>query len=105
MKILAIISGEYGNRHVENLRANGPDVWEIQTWKTPPVFPPFIDDPEDFLPDEMPASDVLLSFAEHKGVAELLPDIAKKTGATAMFLSRHRDVGLVNGGRIRISPG
>ena len=84
MKILAIISGEYGNRHVENLKANGPDTWEIQTWQTPPVFPPFIDDPEDFLPDEMPASDLLLSFAEHKGAAELLPDISKRTGASAV---------------------
>jgi len=87
MKILAIISGEYGNRHVENLKANGPDTWEIQTWQTPPVFPPFIDDPEEFLPDEMPASDLLLSFAEHKGAAELLPDIAKRTGASAVLVA------------------
>ncbi len=87
MKILAIISGEYGNRHVENIKANGPDTWEIQTWQTPPVFPPFIDDPEDFLPDEMPASDLLLSFAEHKGAAELLPDIAKRTGASAVLVA------------------
>ena len=87
MKILAIISGEYGNRHVENIKANGPDTWEIQTWQTPPVFPPFIDDPEDFLPDKMPPADLLLSFAEHKGAAELLPDIAQKTGASAVLVA------------------
>ncbi len=35
----------------------------------------------------MPASDLLLSFAEHKGAAELLPDIAKRTGASAVLVA------------------
>ena len=87
MKILAIVSGEYGNRHVNNIQENGPDSWKIDTWQTPPMFPPFIDDPEDFLPDEMSDADLVLSFAEHKGAAELLPDIAKKTGAKAVLVA------------------
>ena len=86
MNILAIVTGEYGIRHVENIKANGPETWQVHTWKTPPVFPPFIDDPEDFLPDEMPSSDLILSFAEHKGAAELLPEIAKKTGAKSVLV-------------------
>lgn len=87
MKILAIISGEYGNRHVNNIRENGPDSWEINTWQTPPVFPPFIDDPEDFLPDKFSPADLILSFAEHKGAAELLPEIARMTGAKAVLVA------------------
>jgi len=87
MKILAVVSGEYGNRHVKNVLENGPKKWEINTWQTPPIFPPFIDDPDDFLPDEMPGADLILSFAEHKGAAELLPDIARKTGAKAVLVA------------------
>jgi hypothetical protein len=87
MKILAIISGEYGKRHVRNIKEHGPDNWEINTWQTPPVFPPFIDDPDDFLPDEMAPADLILSFAEHKGAAELLPEIASKTGAKAVLVA------------------
>jgi len=87
MKILAIISGEYGKRHVRNIKEHGPDNWEINTWQTPPVFPPFIDDPDDFLPDEMAPADLILSFAELKGAAELLPDIASKTGAKAVLVA------------------
>ena len=87
MKILAIISGAYGNRHVNNIRENGPDSWEINTWQTPPVFPPFIDDPEDFLPDKFSPADLILSFAEHKGAAELLPEIARMTGAKAVLVA------------------
>ena len=86
MKILAIISGEYGVRHVHNISERGPDSWQITTWKTPPVFPPFIDDPEDFLPDEFAPADLILSFAEHKGAAELLPEIARRTGAKAVLV-------------------
>ncbi len=87
MKILAIISGEYGKRHVRNIKEHGPGNWEINTWQTPPVFPPFIDDPDDFLPDEMAPADLILSFAEHKGAAELLPEIASKTGAKAVLVA------------------
>ena len=87
MKILAIISGEYGKRHVRNIKEHGPDNWEINAWQTPPVFPPFIDDPDEFLPDEMSPADLILSFAEHKGAAELLPEIASKTGAKAVLVA------------------
>jgi hypothetical protein len=87
MKILAIVSGEYGSRHVRNITATGPSSWQINTWQAPPAFPPFIDDPSEFLPDELPAADLILSFGEHKGVAELLPEIAARTGAKAILVA------------------
>lgn len=87
MKILALISGEYGSRHLRNIAAHGPQGWEVATWTAPAVFPPFIDDPEDFLPDSFPPADLILSFAEHKGVAELLPSIARMTGAQAVLVA------------------
>lgn len=85
MKILAIISGDYGKRHVENIRKYGPEHWTIETWQAPAFFPPVIDYPEDYLPDSFPRTDLILSFAEHKGVAELLPDIAGMSGAKAVI--------------------
>jgi hypothetical protein len=50
MKILAIISGEYGVRHVNNLREHSPQGWTIETWRAPAVFPLIMDYPEDYLP-------------------------------------------------------
>lgn len=85
MRILAIISGEYGARHVVNIREHGPSEWQIEEWKAPSVFPLVIDYPEDYLPEQLPACDLILSFAEHKGVAELLPEIAGMTGAKAVI--------------------
>ena len=97
MKILAVVSGEYGKRHVQNIQEFGPKDWEIETWQTPPVFPPFIDDPEDFLPNQLPPSDLILSFAEHKGAAELLPDIARMTNAQAVLVAVDDELWLPRG--------
>jgi hypothetical protein len=85
MRILAIISGDYGQRHVNNIRAHGPSEWSIETWRAPAVLPPIVDYPEDYLPDYLSPADLILSFAEIKGVAELLPDIARMTGARAVI--------------------
>jgi hypothetical protein len=85
MRILAIISGEYGARHVANLRENGPAHWEIETWMAPSHFPLVIDYPEDYLPETLPPANLILSFGEAPGIAELLPDIARMTGAKAVI--------------------
>jgi len=85
MRILALISGEYGTRHVENIQARGPQEWTIESWDTPKVLPLVIDYPEDYLPETLPPADLILSFAELKGVAELLPEIAGMTGARAVI--------------------
>ena len=84
MKILAIVTGEYGRRHVKNIRAYGPDTWQVEVWEAPTAFPLVIDYPEDYLPESLPEADLILSFAEYKGVAELLPDAAKLCGAKAI---------------------
>jgi hypothetical protein len=85
MRILAIITGEYGARHAANIRQHAPPDWSLETWRAPTAFPLVIDDPQDFLPPTLPSADLLLSFAEHKGVAELLPDVARLTGAQAVI--------------------
>jgi hypothetical protein len=85
MRILAITSGAYGQRHVDNIRAHGPADWQLETWQAPAVLPPMIDYPEDHLPEAFAPADLILSFAELRGVAELLPDIARMTGARAVI--------------------
>ena len=97
MRILAIISGEYGLRHVANLRAHAPSDWSIETWKAPAAFPLIIDYPEDFLPASFAPCDLILSFAENKAVAELLPDIAKMTGARGVVAAVDSETWLPRG--------
>jgi hypothetical protein len=97
MRILAIVNGEYGRRHVENLRAHGPDTWQLESWRAPAVFPPVVDYPEDFLPAQLPPADLLLALGQHRGVAELLPEIARRTGARAVIAPVDREAWLPRG--------
>jgi hypothetical protein len=79
------VTGDYGWRHVEHMRQHGPEGWQIDTWVTPAVLPPVLDYPEDYLPESLPACDLILSLAEVKGVAEMIPDLARMTGARAVI--------------------
>jgi len=97
MKILAVISGEYGERHVSNIRVHAPQSWSIDVWQAPAVLPPVIDYPEDYLPENLSPADLILSFGEHKGVAELLPDIAQMTGARAVLAAVDNEAWLPRG--------
>ncbi|MGQ9467960.1 MAG: DUF166 domain-containing protein [Anaerolineae bacterium] len=97
MRILAIITGEYGQRHVDNLRAHRPHHWQIEVWKAPSVYPPILDDPEDYLPESLPPADLVLAFGEHIGVAELVPEVVKMTGARAVIAPVDREEWLPRG--------
>jgi thymidylate synthase len=85
MRILAIINGDYGARHVANIQKHKPNSWQLSTWEAPTTFPIVIDYPEDYLPEEIPSADLILSFAEHRGVAELLPEIVEMSHAKALI--------------------
>ena len=97
MRILAIITGQYGQRHVDNIRQHCPDTWDIAVWQAPTALPLVIDYPEDFLPETLPSIDLILSFAEIKGVAELLPEAAEMTGAKAVVVAVDNEVWLPKG--------
>ena len=97
MRILAIISAEYGKRHVENLRLNGPKDWQFEVWQAPAILPPVIDYPEDYLPKTFAPADLLLSFAEHRGVAELVPDIAAMAGVKGVIAAVDSEAWLPRG--------
>ena len=56
-----------------------------------------IDYPEEYLPDSFAPADLILSFAELKGVAELLPDIAKMAGAQAVIAAIDNEAWLPRG--------
>ena len=97
MRILAIITGKYGQRHVDNIRLHGPSDWQIETWQAPSVLPPMIDYPEEFVPDSLAQADLVLAFAEHRGVVELVPEVVRVTGAQAVIAPVDREEWLPRG--------
>lgn len=85
MRILVLKTGDYGQRHIDNMKQNAPSDWTIENWQTPRILPPVLDYPEDYLPDSMPSADLVLSLAEVRGVAEMIPEIAQMSGAKAVI--------------------
>jgi hypothetical protein len=85
MRILVAIQGHYGQRIADNIRKYGPADWKVYSYTLPQDLPAVIDDADQFLPKELPAADLLISLGEHPGVAQMIPDMAKKSGAKAVI--------------------
>jgi hypothetical protein len=85
MRILVLKTGDYGQRHIDNLTQHAPEDWKIESWQTPRSLPIVLDYPEDYLPARLDPADLILSLAELSGVAEMIPDLAKMTGARAVI--------------------
>ena len=85
MKILAIFQKDWGKRIIENISQNAPSDWQIETYVMPPFLPSMIDEPEEFLPDNLPTVELLFSLGESPGVAQLIPDFVKLTKAKAVI--------------------
>jgi hypothetical protein len=85
MRILIAIQGYYGERMVENIRHHCPPNWEVNRVTLPTGLPAIIDDADEFLPRELPAADLLISLGEHLGVAQMIPDMVRRSGARAVI--------------------
>lgn len=68
MRILAVVQGNFGTRKVANIRSHGPADWTIEVFTPPGSLPQIIDDPEEFLPADLPQADLLLYLCESPSV-------------------------------------
>ena len=85
MRVLILIQGDYGERIVDNIKTHAPRDWEVNSYAFPKTLPVIIDDPNEFLPEELPPADLLISLGEHPGVAQLIPDMVERSRAKAVI--------------------
>jgi len=85
MKILVVIQGPYGERILDNLKPRSPSHWQIASVFLPKNLPPIIDEPEEFLPDGLSESDIVLFLSESSNASQLIPDIARAAGAKGVI--------------------
>lgn len=65
MKILIFIHHHYGRRIAENIQARSPSGWLIHGLTLSQTLPLIGDEPEEFLPNKLPASDLVLQLINH----------------------------------------
>ncbi len=85
MRLLILYQGDYGKRFWENIRANGPETWEVMGYHYSKKIPTFVEELADYLPQNLPTCDLLLSVQEHPVVAEMIPLFVQEIGARAVI--------------------
>lgn len=86
MRILVLEQGVYGQRIAGHIKNKMPS-WDVGTFTVPAITEPIVDEPEAWLPDDLPRADLILHLAESPQAAQLLPAVVKLTGATAVIAS------------------
>ncbi len=97
MRLLAITTGQWGERIAKNVKQHAPKNWSVAVFRAPTQYPIVIDDPRDFLPASLDAADLILALGEAPGVAELIPDVCRMTGARAVIAPIDRSEWLPKG--------
>lgn len=97
LRILAITQALWGERIAETVRRLSPPHWSVAIHALPRVIPAVVDDPDDFLPAQLPQADLLLALGETPGAASLIPDVARLCGASAVIAPIDRNESLPAG--------
>lgn len=84
-RILALVHGEFGKRKVKNIRERGPDHWVVEIFELPVDLPALIDDPQDYLPVDVPEADLVLALQENPNAAQLIVDYVRLSKAKALL--------------------
>jgi hypothetical protein len=97
LRVLLITQGQWGERIASNISTNAPSNWIVKSWAAPRVIPPVVDYPEDFLPETLPQSDLIVALGDVPGFAQLIPEIAQLSGAQAVIAPIDRNTSLPKG--------
>lgn len=103
MRLLAVVHDHYGNRIAENIAGRAPSSWYVDRLEAPRILPPIIDDPLEYLPDELPEAELILHLAETPQAAQLLPGIVKLTGARVVIAPVDNEAWLPAGLRTQLT--
>jgi len=85
LRLFVLYQGRYGERILENVQRFAPATWTVDGWSAPSALPPVVDDPPAFLPNHLPAADLVLSLGESPSAAQLLPSLVERTGARSVI--------------------
>lgn len=85
MKVLVLFQGDYGRRFLDNIGRHAPQEWEVQGYHYTKKIPTFVEELSDYLPQGLPACDLLLSVQEHPVLAEMIPLFIDEVGAKAVI--------------------
>jgi hypothetical protein len=96
-RVLIVTQGLWGQRIADNVGSFHPGNWVVNRWAAAPALPLIVDYPEDYIPPQLPAADLVLALGETAAVAQLIPDICRLAGARAVIAPIDRNESLPPG--------
>lgn len=86
MRILAIVQGGFGHRKVKNILKYAPSDWVVEVCQLSPSLPLVLDDPEGYLPADIPQSELVLALGESSSAMQLVPEVVRRSKARAVIV-------------------
>ena len=97
LRVLIVTQGQWGERIADNVGRFHPLSWVVECWSAPRRIPLVVDEPAEFLPPALPSVDLILALGETPGIAQLVPEIVKLTGAKSVIAPIDRNDSLPPG--------
>jgi len=87
MRIFILSSGDYGSKIVNGIATHGfaANIVGIHEFPSPEDLPEFIDDITEYMPKNIPESDLLIAVGMFKDINMVIPDVAKASGAKSII--------------------
>ncbi|MFA4835432.1 MAG: DUF166 family protein [Dehalococcoidia bacterium] len=85
MRILVFTQGPWGERILRNIKKRSPANWIVESAELPRSLPTIIDEPEEFIPRDLPKADLIIFLGESPQAPQLIPDLAVMTGAMGVI--------------------
>ncbi len=89
MNIFILTSGKYGSRIINHISKMGFASSIIGIHEVLEDLPEFIDDVSEYVPNNLPKADLILSLGLYGDINMIIPYIASKTGAKSIIVPIH----------------
>jgi NAD-dependent dihydropyrimidine dehydrogenase PreA subunit len=89
LRIYILSSGKYGSRIINNIAQMGFAPQIVGIHEVPENLPEFLDDVDEFIPENLPEADLILSVGLYGDINMIIPIIASKTGAKSIIAPIH----------------
>jgi ferredoxin len=89
LRVYILTSGKYGSRIVNNIAQMGLAPQIVGIHEVPDNLPEFLDEVDEFIPDNLPEADLIISVGLYGDINMIIPTISQKTGAKSIIVPIH----------------
>lgn len=89
LRMFILTSGKYGSRIINNIAQKGLASSIVGIHEVGDNLPEFIDNVWEFVPENLPEADLILSIGLYGDINMIIPVVARKTGAKSIIVPIH----------------